>query len=718
MWGKWALMFCVVATLSDAEQITHINNKTCPVDVMFLLDGSWSMGSQIYQEEKEYVVNVVKCLSIKNFTVGVIGYASIATMKLPLWDHGNIVDFQDLIRDIDFTGGLKRTGGAIEYMIAVTKFRAGARKVVVVVTDGSLQDPFYFADRAFADYASKVNRAGIDLYAVTAGREGFINDEVHRILTGDNSRVVSMTQNPPWDLSSRIELCECPCAQICTYTNFKTGHFQCSCRKGFKLNSDGLTCDDIDECETNNGGCAQVCSNFDGGFECSCGKFFKLNSDGLTCDESALPDLGHLISGKVRDVYTIYMEDLVENWRSCEAHMELNGCRLDITYPSPEERYPPTVGQLLLALLPHLDISDLENYMGYDTAHLLVHTVDVHSSYVDRCSRTLHILGRADNIFLPIFLPSFHAVSVNVTYTVPLITFLPIRLAVLLGSFHNTILFNVVFFIGDIYFTVAFESFDIGNVGHGKAESKDVTIGRLISGLNSFLLTNGVHIPTLFHLIKLEGNYYVPDINIQVVTQHGGYSLELDFKTNILDSQVFFFLSSAESDDGSTIQSYSLGMTVKSVRFGDLIHDVVNDHVIVPFISDLLISEAALLATTSPQEANYPIPLLNVVAAEISSGLGVAYKMKLSDDVPLGTFFLGVDGSTFKFKVLSEDRIPVSALVGNVIASSSPIGLPSHLSVADILAGSLKSFEYNADNNDLTVSVVIEDTVTTVTFAM
>ncbi|XP_035660545.1 collagen alpha-3(VI) chain-like [Branchiostoma floridae] len=145
MWGKWALIFCVMATLSDAEQITHVNNKTCPVDVMFLLDGSWSMGPEIYQKEKEYVVNVVKCLSIKNFTVGVINYTSIATMILPLWNHGNIVDFQDLVRDIDFTGGLKRTGGAIEYMIAVTKFRAGARKVAVVVTDGSLQDSFYFA---------------------------------------------------------------------------------------------------------------------------------------------------------------------------------------------------------------------------------------------------------------------------------------------------------------------------------------------------------------------------------------------------------------------------------------------------------------------------------------------------------------------------------------------------------------------------------------------
>ncbi|XP_019618512.1 PREDICTED: uncharacterized protein LOC109465602, partial [Branchiostoma belcheri] len=41
---------------------------------------------------------------------------------------------------------------------------------------------------------------------------------------------------------------------------------------------------DIDECETNNGGCAQICTNTIGSFQCSCRDGFGLNTDGFTCD--------------------------------------------------------------------------------------------------------------------------------------------------------------------------------------------------------------------------------------------------------------------------------------------------------------------------------------------------------------------------------------------------------------------------------------------------
>jgi Spondin-like TSP1 domain/Putative metal-binding motif/Stigma-specific protein, Stig1/Calcium-binding EGF domain len=51
------------------------------------------------------------------------------------------------------------------------------------------------------------------------------------------------------------------------------------------------TCD-VDECASNNGGCAQVCTNSLGGHLCSCGTGFVLSVDGFSCDdvdECALP---------------------------------------------------------------------------------------------------------------------------------------------------------------------------------------------------------------------------------------------------------------------------------------------------------------------------------------------------------------------------------------------------------------------------------------------
>ncbi|XP_019614687.1 PREDICTED: uncharacterized protein LOC109462574 [Branchiostoma belcheri] len=87
------------------------------------------------------------------------------------------------------------------------------------------------------------------------------------------------------DGTSCVDINECEtnnggCEQICTNT---IGSFECSCRDGFLLDADGFSCLDINECETNNGGCEQICTNTIGSFECSCRDGFFLAADGLTC---------------------------------------------------------------------------------------------------------------------------------------------------------------------------------------------------------------------------------------------------------------------------------------------------------------------------------------------------------------------------------------------------------------------------------------------------
>ena len=45
---------------------------------------------------------------------------------------------------------------------------------------------------------------------------------------------------------------------------------------------------DINECSTNNGGCAHNCANTQGSFMCSCRSGFQLASDGFSCNGKAL----------------------------------------------------------------------------------------------------------------------------------------------------------------------------------------------------------------------------------------------------------------------------------------------------------------------------------------------------------------------------------------------------------------------------------------------
>jgi len=40
---------------------------------------------------------------------------------------------------------------------------------------------------------------------------------------------------------------------------------------------------DINECQTDNGGCAQTCNNTVGSYQCSCRDGYELTSDGYNC---------------------------------------------------------------------------------------------------------------------------------------------------------------------------------------------------------------------------------------------------------------------------------------------------------------------------------------------------------------------------------------------------------------------------------------------------
>jgi len=70
----------------------------------------------------------------------------------------------------------------------------------------------------------------------------------------------------------------------------------CTCPPGYQLNSDGLSCDDIDEC-SEFGKCSQVCVNRVGSYECSCTEGYYMSSD-MTCKASGNVDAILFFSGK------------------------------------------------------------------------------------------------------------------------------------------------------------------------------------------------------------------------------------------------------------------------------------------------------------------------------------------------------------------------------------------------------------------------------------
>ena len=87
-------------------------------------------------------------------------------------------------------------------------------------------------------------------------------------------------------INQKIDIDECTegtsgCDQDCSNI---LGSYECSCERGYLLDSDNHTCTDIDECIINNGGCEQSCINTNGGYYCTCDVGYVLNDDRHQCD--------------------------------------------------------------------------------------------------------------------------------------------------------------------------------------------------------------------------------------------------------------------------------------------------------------------------------------------------------------------------------------------------------------------------------------------------
>ncbi|KYM87211.1 Fibrillin-2 [Atta colombica] len=137
---------------------------------------------------------------------------------------------------------------------------------------------------------------------------------------------------------SCIDIDECAegiakCTDICRN---EPGSYSCECHSGFQLGTDGRSCQDINECLSNNGHgpCQGTCRNLKGSYECSCTDIpgYKLASDNHTCediDECALnnANCSHLCLNTPGSVFCLCPDGfyLTNDWKTCQ---DINECEV------------------------------------------------------------------------------------------------------------------------------------------------------------------------------------------------------------------------------------------------------------------------------------------------------------------------------------------------------------------------------------------------------
>ncbi|GAA6101611.1 collagen alpha-1(XXI) chain isoform X1 [Tachysurus ichikawai] len=149
----------------------RLSCRTAQSDLVFILDGSWSVDDTNFEIVKRWLVNITTSFNIgQKFTqVGVVQYSDEPVLHIPLGKHYSTKDLIKAMESIEYMGGNTNTGKAIKFanekLFALSERGPnGASKIAVVLTDGKSQD-------AVIEAAEAARKKGIILFAIGVGSE-------------------------------------------------------------------------------------------------------------------------------------------------------------------------------------------------------------------------------------------------------------------------------------------------------------------------------------------------------------------------------------------------------------------------------------------------------------------------------------------------------------------------------------------------------------------
>ncbi|XP_032627003.1 collagen alpha-1(XXI) chain [Chelonoidis abingdonii] len=160
--------------------------RTAPADLVFILDGSYSVGPENFEIIKRWLVNITRNFDIgpKFIQVGVVQYSDYPVLEIPLGAYDSTENLIREMESIQYLGGNTGTGRAIQFSIdhLFAKSSRFLTKIAVVLTDGKSQDEV-------KDAAAEARKNKITLFAIGVGSE-IEEDELRAIANKPSSTYV------------------------------------------------------------------------------------------------------------------------------------------------------------------------------------------------------------------------------------------------------------------------------------------------------------------------------------------------------------------------------------------------------------------------------------------------------------------------------------------------------------------------------------------------
>ncbi|KAJ7341667.1 hypothetical protein JRQ81_006106, partial [Phrynocephalus forsythii] len=158
--------------VTTEKKIEEVPLQRCSIsavaDLVFLVDGSWSVGRNNFKYILDFIITLVSAFDVgeDKTRVGIVQYSTDTRTEFNLNQYFNQRDLMEAIKRIPYKGGNTMTGEAIDYLIKNTFTEsAGARrgfpKVAVIITDGKSQDEVEIPARELRSTGVEVFSLGI-----------------------------------------------------------------------------------------------------------------------------------------------------------------------------------------------------------------------------------------------------------------------------------------------------------------------------------------------------------------------------------------------------------------------------------------------------------------------------------------------------------------------------------------------------------------------------